>query len=31
MTRLQVLQQTGMSVLAQANQIPQNVIQLLRG
>lgn len=31
MTRLQILQQTGMSVLAQANQQPQNVLSLLRG
>lgn len=31
MTRLQILQQTGMSVLAQANQEPQNVLNLLRG
>ncbi|MCO5297187.1 MAG: hypothetical protein M9921_10050 [Fimbriimonadaceae bacterium] len=31
MTRLQILQQTGMSVLAQANQQPQNVLNLLRG
>lgn len=30
MTRLQILQQSGMSVLAQANQIPQNVLSLLR-
>lgn len=30
-TRLQVLQQSGLSVLAQANQAPQNVLQLLRG
>ncbi|HVL39991.1 MAG TPA: flagellin [Fimbriimonadaceae bacterium] len=30
-TRLQILQQTGMSVLAQANQTPQGVLSLLRG
>lgn len=30
-TRLQILQQSGMAVLAQANQIPQGVLQLLRG
>ncbi len=30
-TRYQMLQQSGMSVLAQANQAPQNVLQLLRG
>ena len=30
-TKLQILQQTGMSVLAQANQLPQSVLQLLRG
>jgi flagellin len=30
-TRLQILQQSGMSVLAQANQSPQSVLQLLRG
>ena len=30
-TRLQILTQSGMSVLAQANQLPQNVLQLLRG
>lgn len=29
-TRLQILQNTGMSVLAQANQAPQNILQLLR-
>jgi len=30
-TRYQILQQSGMSVLAQANQAPQNVLSLLRG
>lgn len=30
-TRIQILQQSGMSVLAQANQIPQQIVQLLRG
>ena len=30
-TKLQILQQSGMSVLAQANQAPQSVLQLLRG
>ncbi len=30
-TRLQILQQSGMSVLAQANQAPQNILSLLRG
>lgn len=30
-TRLQILQQTGMAVLAQANQLPASVLQLLRG
>lgn len=30
MTRAQILQQAGTSVLAQANQIPQNVLSLLR-
>lgn len=29
-TRLQILQQSGMSVLAQANQLPNNILQLLR-
>lgn len=29
-TRMQILQQSGMSVLAQANQLPQQVLQLLR-
>lgn len=30
-TRLQILQQSGMSMLAQANQMPQSVLSLLRG
>jgi flagellin len=30
-TKLQILQQSGMSVLAQANQAPQSILQLLRG
>jgi flagellin len=30
-TRLQILNQSGMSVLAQANQLPQGVLQLLQG
>jgi flagellin len=30
LTRAQILQQSGMSVLAQANSIPQNVLSLLR-
>jgi flagellin len=30
-TRLQILKQSGLSVLAQANQSPQSVIQLIRG
>lgn len=30
-TRLQVLQQSGMAMLAQANQAPQNILQLLKG
>lgn len=30
-TRYQVLQQSGMAMLAQANQAPQNILQLLRG
>ncbi|MCH8274305.1 MAG: hypothetical protein IH851_05905 [Armatimonadetes bacterium] len=31
LTKLQILQQSGMAVLAQANQLPQSVLQLLRG
>ncbi len=30
-TKLQILQQSGLSVLAQANQAPQSVLSLLRG
>jgi len=30
LTRAQVLQQAGNAMLAQANQLPQNVLQLLR-
>jgi flagellin len=30
-TRLQILNQSGMAVLAQANQLPQGVLQLLQG
>lgn len=30
-TKYQILQQSGMAVLAQANQAPQSVLQLLRG
>ncbi|HJR14344.1 MAG TPA: flagellin, partial [Rhodanobacteraceae bacterium] len=29
MTRAQILQQAGTSVLAQANQVPQTVLKLL--
>lgn len=29
-TKVQILQQSGMSVLAQANQLPQQILQLLR-
>lgn len=31
LTRLQILQQSGMAVLAQANQLPRGVLQLLQG
>ena len=31
LTRAQILQQAGVAMLAQANQIPQNVLSLLRG
>ena len=31
MTRAQVLQQAGVAMLAQANQLPQNVLSLLKG
>ncbi|EIP0057246.1 flagellin FliC, partial [Salmonella enterica subsp. enterica serovar Enteritidis] len=30
MSKAQILQQAGTSVLAQANQVPQNVLSLLR-
>lgn len=30
MTRAQILQQAGTSVLSQANQVPQGVLSLLR-
>jgi flagellin len=30
-TKINILRQTGMSVLAQASQAPQNILQLLRG
>jgi flagellin len=30
-TKLQILQQSGTAMLAQANQTPQSVLQLLRG
>ncbi|MCX7800558.1 MAG: flagellin [Fimbriimonadales bacterium] len=30
-TKLQILQQSGMAMLAQANQAPQAVMALLRG
>ena len=30
LTRAQILQQAGTAMLAQANQIPQNVLSLLR-
>ncbi|TLI80190.1 flagellin FliC, partial [Escherichia sp. E2748] len=30
MSRANILQSAGTSVLAQANQVPQNVLQLLR-
>src|SRR5919199_395833 len=30
-TKLQILQQSGTAMLAQANQVPQSVLQLLRG
>jgi len=29
MTRAQILQQAGVAMLAQANQVPQNVLKLL--
>ena len=31
LARVQILQQAGMAMVAQANQIPQNVLQLLQG
>ena len=31
LARVQILQQAGMARVAQANQIPQNVLQLLQG
>ena len=31
LTKYQVLQQAGTSMLAQANQLPQSVLSLLRG
>jgi flagellin len=31
MTKYQILQQAGTSMLAQANQLPQSVLSLLRG
>jgi flagellin len=31
MTRSQILQQAGVAMLAQANQLPQLVLQLLKG
>jgi len=30
-TKQQILMQSGMSMIAQANALPQNVLQLLRG
>nr|WP_192028169.1 flagellin [Pseudomarimonas arenosa] len=30
LTRAQILQQAGVAILAQANQLPQNVLNLLR-
>ncbi len=30
MTRTQILQQAGTAMLAQANQVPQNVLNLLK-
>ena len=30
-TKLQILEQSGMSILAQANQIPQQVLSLIKG
>ena len=31
LTKFQVLQQAGTAMLAQANQLPQNVLSLLKG
>ena len=31
LSRTQILQQAGTAMVAQANQIPQNVLQLLQG
>jgi flagellin len=31
MSRAQILQQAGTAMVAQANQIPQNVLRLLQG
>ena len=31
LARVQILQQSGMAMVAQANQIPHNVLQLLQG
>jgi flagellin len=31
LSRAQILQQAGSAMLAQANQLPQQVLQLLRG
>ena len=31
MTKYQILQQAGTAMLAQANQLPQSVLSLLRG
>jgi flagellin len=30
-TKLQILQQSGTAMVAQANQLPQSVLQLLQG
>jgi flagellin len=31
LTRVQILQQAGTAMIAQANQMPQSVLQLLKG
>jgi flagellin len=31
LSRAQILQQSGVAMVSQANAIPQNVLQLLRG